>query len=110
MPDRPNIVLIMTDQHRADLCAREGVTDICYYADRLPYHRVARLVGGAAASGARERITTMGGTVVDDLQAFRQALRLECGEQTAFALVAYEIAHVSRWFYIITLTIITYRE
>ena len=24
MPDRPNIVLIMTDQQRADLCAREG--------------------------------------------------------------------------------------
>jgi methanogenic corrinoid protein MtbC1 len=36
--------------------------------------RVVRLVGGAAASGARERITAMGGTVVDDLQAFRQAL------------------------------------
>lgn len=29
------------------LCAREGVTDILYYADRLPYHVVAQDVGNA---------------------------------------------------------------
>jgi arylsulfatase A-like enzyme len=32
MPDRPNIVLIMTDQQRADLCAREG-----YPLDTTPF-------------------------------------------------------------------------
>ncbi len=36
MPDRPNIVLIMTDQQRADLCAREGYAlDTTPTLDRL---------------------------------------------------------------------------
>ena len=32
MPDRPNVVIIMTDQQRADLCAREG-----YALDTTPF-------------------------------------------------------------------------
>ena len=32
MPERPNVVIIMTDQQRADLCAREG-----YALDTTPF-------------------------------------------------------------------------
>ena len=36
----------------AAFAAREGVTDIVYFADRLPYHRIAQKVARAAGIGA----------------------------------------------------------
>ncbi len=35
-----------------DYVRREGVTDILYFADRLPYHRIAQKVARAAGAGA----------------------------------------------------------
>ena len=43
--DKPNIVVIMTDQQRADLCGREGFPmEITPYVDELAYRSYEKSV------------------------------------------------------------------
>lgn len=43
--DKPNIVVIMTDQQRADLCGREGFPmDITPFVDEFMGHRTKRIL------------------------------------------------------------------